>query len=339
MRIKPEQLSAHLKQEPAALYLVFGDEPLLALEAVDAIRAAARRHGYTEREVFSVESGFNWQKFLSSGSNLSLFAERRIAELRIPTGKPGAEGGKAIEQYCAHLPSDTLTLVTCPKLDKTQQNSKWFKALENAGMVVQVFPVERGRLPDWIAARLAAQEQRAGRDALQFLADRVEGNLLAAFQEIRKLALLHPPGELSFEQVKEAVLDVSRYDVFNLAEAMLNGDSARYVRILDGLRGEGVSPVLALWALAQDIRLLTRLALGQNRGVATAQGMRELRIWESRQPLLERALRRVGAGRLVAALKRSAFIDRMIKGLESGDVWDELLQLGLMVIAPRGART
>ncbi|MBS4097289.1 MAG: DNA polymerase III subunit delta [Sulfuricella sp.] len=329
MRIKPEQLATHLKQEPAPLYLVFGDEPLLALEATDAIRAAARGRGYDEREVFTVESGFNWQTLLASGSNLSLFAQRRIVELRIPTGKPGTEGSKIIDQYCANLPPDTLTLVTCPKLDKTQQGSKWFKALEGAGVVVQVFPVERGRLPDWIAGRLAAQDQRAGRDTLQFLADRVEGNLLAAFQEIRKLGLLHPPGELTFEQVKEAVLDVSRYDVFNLAEAMLNGESARYARILEGLRGEGVSPVLVLWALAQDIRLLTKLALGQNRGVPLAQGMREARVWDSRQPLLERALKRLSGGRLVAALKRAAFLDRMIKGLERGDVWDECLQLGL----------
>lgn len=332
MRIKPEQLAAHLKQEVAPLYLVFGDEPLLALEAADAIRAAARAQGYGEREVFTVESGFNWQTLLASGSNLSLFAERRIAELRIPTGKPGTEGGKAIEQYCASLPPDTLTLVTCPKLDKTQQNSKWFKALENVGTLVQVFPVERARLPDWIAGRLAAQNQRAGREALQFLADRVEGNLLAAFQEIRKLGLLHPPGELAFEQVKEAVLDVSRYDVFNLAEAMLNGDAARYVRILEGLRGEGVSPVLVLWALTQDIRLLTRLVLGQSRGVPLAQGMRDARVWDSRQTLLERALKRMSGGRLVVALKRAAFLDRMIKGMESGDVWDELQQLGLRLV-------
>lgn len=332
MRIKPEQLATHLKQELAPLYLVFGDEPLLALEAVDAIRAAARSQGYGEREVFSVESGFNWQNLLASGSNLSLFAERRIVELRIPTGKPGVEGGKAIEQYCANLPPDTLTVVTCPKLDKTQQASKWCKALENAGAVVQVFPVERGRLPDWIAARLAAQNQHAGRDTLQFLADRVEGNLLAAFQEVRKLGLLHPPGELSFEQVKEAVLDVSRYDVFNLAEAMLNGDVGRYARILDGLRGEGVAPPLVLWALTQDIRVLARLAVGQSRGIPLAQGMRELRIWEARQGLLERALKRTGSGRLVAGLKRAAFIDRMIKGLERGDPWDELLQLGLKLV-------
>lgn len=338
MRLKSEQLSTHLAGNLAPLYFIFGDEPLLALEAADAVRAKAREKGYGEREVFTAEAGFNWQSLLASGSNLSLFASLRIAELRIPTGKPGVEGSKTIEQYCANLPPDTLTLVTCPKLDKTQQAGKWFKALDEAAVTIQVFPVERQRLPDWIAGRLAAQNQRTGSEALQFLADRVEGNLLAAHQEIRKLALLHPPGELAFEALKEAVLDVSRYDVFNLAQAMLEGQAARYARILEGLRGEGVSPVLALWALTQDIRLLTRLALGQSRGAPLGQTMRELRVWESRQSLLERALQRLGAGRLVAALKRAGRLDRMIKGLEQGDVWDELLQLGLMVIAPRGAR-
>lgn len=329
MRVKPEQLAGHLKQGLATLYLVFGDEPLLAQEAADAIRAAARREGYGERELFTVESGFNWQNLLASGSNLSLFAERRIAELRIPTGKPGVEGSKTIEQYCSSLPPDTLTLVVCPKLDKTQQNSKWFKALDGAGVAVQVFPVERSRLAEWIAGRLAAQNQRAERDALQFLADRVEGNLLAAHQEIRKLGLLYPEGTLTFTEVKEAVLDVSRYDVFNLAEAMLAGETVRYARVLEGLRGEGVAPTLALWALTQEIRTLARLALGQSRGISLAQGMRDARIWESRQGLIERALRRMSGGKLVAAIKHAARLDRTIKGLERGDVWDELLQLGL----------
>ena len=329
MRLKAEQLTAHLQRELAPMYVVFGDEPLLALEAADAIRAAARSKGYAERDLFTVETGFNWQNLLACGSNLSLFAEQRILEIRIPTGKPGAEGGKALEQRCANLPPDTMILVTLPKLDKTQQGSKWFKALEAAGMVVQVFPIERSRLPDWIAARLAAQNQRSERLALQFLADRVEGNLLAAHQEIRKLGLLHPAGALTFDQVKEAVLDVSRYDVFDLAEAMLAGDSVRFARILDGLRGEVVAQVLVLWALAQEVRTLTKIALAQRRGIPVSQAMREARVWEARQSLMERALKRIGGKRLIAALKRAALIDRMIKGLERGDAWDDLLQLGL----------
>jgi len=332
MRVKPEQLAAHLQRDLSPLYTVFGDEPLLALEAVDAIRAAARSRGYSERELFTVEAHFNWQNLLASGNNLSLFAEQRILEIRIPSGKPGIEGGKALEQRCAKLPPDTIMLVSLPKLDKAQQGTKWFKALEAAGTVVQVYPLERSRLPDWIAGRLAAQDQRADREALQFLADRVEGNLLAAHQEIRKLGLLHPTGALTFTQVKEAVLDVSRYDVFDLAETMLAGEAVRFARILEGLRGEGVGAVLVLWALSQEIRTLTKIVLGQSRGIPIAQGIRDARVWDSRQTLMERALKRIGGKRLVAALKRAATTDRMIKGLERGDVWDELLQLGMMVV-------
>ena len=328
-RANADQLASHLQRGLAPLYLVFGDEPLLALEAADAIRAQARREGYGEREVFTVEAGFSWQNLLASGNSLSLFAARRILEIRIPTGKPGIEGGQVLQEYCARLPDDTVTLVTCPKLDKQAQATKWFKALEQAGTVVPVYPVERPRLPQWIAGRLAAQGQRADAAILQFLADRVEGNLLAAHQEIQKLGLLFPAGPLNFDQVREAVLDVSRYDVFNLSDAMLAGDAVRLVRILDGLKGEGVAPTLALWALTQEIRTLARLKMGQRKGAALPQLFRELRVWESRQGLVQKALGRVGEARLMAGLKQAADLDRMIKGLGRGDVWDELQQLGL----------
>lgn len=328
-RLNADQLAAHLQRNLAPLYLIYGDEPLLALEAADAIRAKARQEGYAEREVFTVESGFSWQNLLASGNSLSLFATRRIIEIRIPTGKPGTEGGQALQDYCARLPDDTITVVTCPKLDKPAQATKWFKALEQAGTAIPVYPVERPRLPQWIGVRLAAQKQRADATTLQFLADRIEGNLLAAHQEIQKLGLLFPEGPLSFDQVREAVLDVSRYDVFNLSDAMLAGDAVRLVRILEGLKGEGVAPTLALWALTQEIRTLTKLKLGQRKGAALPQLLRDLRVWESRQGLVQRALGRLNEARLVAGLKQAAALDRMIKGLARGDVWDELLQLGL----------
>jgi DNA polymerase-3 subunit delta len=224
--------------------------------------------------------------------------------------------------------------VTCPKLDKQAQATKWFKALEQAGTVVPVYPVERTRLPQWIAVRLAAQKQRADATTLQFLADRVEGNLLAAHQEIQKLGLLFPEGALNFDQVREAVLDVSRYDVFNLSDAMLAGDAVRLARILEGLKGEGVAPTLALWSLTQEIRTLTKLKLGQRKGSSLPQLFREARVWESRQGLVQRALGRLSEARLVAGLKQAAALDRMIKGLARGDVWDELLQLGLGIARP-----
>lgn len=328
-RLNADQLAAHLQRGLASLYLIYGDEPLLALEAADAIRAKARQEGHAEREVFTVESGFSWQTLLASSNSLSLFATRRIIEIRIPTGKPGIEGGQALQDYCTRLPDDTISVVTCPKLDKQAQATKWFKALEQAGTAIPVYPVERSRLPQWIALRLAAQKQRADATTLQFLADRVEGNLLAAHQEIQKLGLLFPEGPLNFDQVREAVLDVSRYDVFNLSDAMLAGDAVRLVRILDGLKGEGVAPTLALWALTQEIRTLARIKLGQGKGVPLPQLLRDARVWESRQGLMQRALGRLSQNRLVAGLKQAAALDRMIKGLSRGDVWDELLQLGL----------
>ena len=329
MRLNADQLGAHLQRGLAPLYLVFGDEPLQAMEAADAIRARARQDGYAEREVFTVEAGFSWQALLASGNSLSLFAARRIIEIRMPAGKPGTEGGQALQDYCARLPDDTITLVSCPKLDKQAQATKWFKALEQAGTLIPVYPVERPRLPQWMGQRLAAQQQRADQATLQFLADRVEGNLLAAHQEIQKLGLLFPAGNLNFDQVREAVLDVSRYDVFNLADAMLAGDAVRLVRILEGLKGEGVAPTLALWALTQEIRTLVKLKMGQRKGASLPQLLRESRVWESRQGLVQRALGRLGEAALIAGLKQAAALDRMIKGLSRGDVWDELLQLGL----------
>lgn len=331
MRIKPEQLDQHLAKGMQPLYLVFGDEPLLAQEAADAIRARARKEGCSEREVFTVERGFNWQNLLSSGNSLSLFATRRLVEIRIPSGKPGNDGSQALQDYCARLPVDSVTLVICPKLDKTAQAGKWFKAMEQAGVAVAVFPVERAQLPAWIGARLARQEQRAEPATLQFLADQVEGNLLAAFQETQKLALLFPPGNLSFEQVKGAVTDVARFDVFKLGDALLAGDAARVNRVLDVLRGEGEDPVLILWALTREIRALAKLRGGMRRGGSLPQLMREAWIWEARQKLVESAVKRTSEARLMQALKRASGIDRMIKGLARGDVWDELLQLGLTV--------
>ncbi len=329
MRLKPEQLDQHLAKGLQPLYLVFGDEPLLAQEAVDAIRARARQEAYAEREVFMVERGFDWQNLLTSGNSMSLFASRRLVEIRIPSGKPGNDGSQALQAYCARLPADTVTLVKCPKLDKAAQAGKWFKAMEQAGVVVAVFPVERAQLPAWIGSRLARQQQRAEPQTLQLLADQVEGNLLAAFQEVQKLALLFPAGTLSFDQVKESVADVARFDVFKLGDALLAGDAARVSRVLDVLRGEGEDPVLILWALAREIRTLAKLRGGMRRGGSLPQLMRDAWIWEARQKLVEQAVKRTSEARLLQGLKRAAGIDRMIKGLARGDVWDELLQLGL----------
>jgi DNA polymerase-3 subunit delta len=300
------------------------------MEAADAIRAKARADGYTEREVHLVERSYDWGRLAASAAALSLFASRRLIELRIPSGKPGTDGAAAVAAYCAALQPDVLTLVTLPRLDRAGQGSAWFGALSSAGVVVNVFPVERRALPLWIGARLARQKQRASEDALAFVADCVEGNLLAAHQEIQKLGLLYPPGDLPFEQVRDAVLDVARFEVGQLSEAMLSGDRARLARVLDGLAGEGEAPPRVLWVMADDVRAVTRVQQGLAEGRNAADLFRESRVWgEARQRLVAAAARRIGREALHAALAQAAAVDRTVKGLAKGDPWDELLQLGL----------
>ena len=329
-QVRADQLDVHLARALAPLYVVHGDEPLLAMEAADAIRAKARADGYAEREVHLVERNYDWGRLAASAAALSLFASRRLIELRIPSGKPGTDGAAAITAYCAALQPDIVTLVTLPRLDRAGQNSAWFGALSGAGVVVNVFPVERRALPLWIGARLARQKQRAAEDALAFIADCVEGNLLAAHQEIQKLGLLYPPGDLAFEQVRNAVLDVARFEVSQLSEAMLSGDRARLARVLDGLAGEGEAPPRVLWVMSDDVRAVTRVQRGFAEGRNAADLFREYRVWgEARQRLVAAAARRMAREALDAALAQAAAVDRTIKGLVKGDPWDELLQLGL----------
>lgn len=337
MRIAAEDLPQHLKKGLGPLYVVHGEALLLAIEAADAIRAAAREAGYSEREVFTVEPGFKWAELKHSAQSMSLFAERKIIDLRIPTGKPGTEGAQALQDHCENLPPDTLTLITLPRLDGTAMKSKWFTALEQHGLSVSADEVPLAALPAWISARLKQQGQSADADTLAFLAQRVEGNLLAAFQEIQKLALLFPEGPLTFDQVKDSVMDVARYDVFKLSEAMLAGDAERYARILEGLRAEGTATVLILWAVAEDIRALARVSRAMQQGGNLSGALREARVWGMKQKLVERAVRRFTPTFAERALKQAAQIDKLVKGLRQGDVWDELLQLGVRC-ARAGAR-
>ncbi len=330
LQVRAEQLDAHLARALAPLYVIHGDEPLLAMEVADAIRSKARAAGHAEREVHTVDRGFDWSRLAASAASMSLFASGKVVELRIPSGKPGADGAAAIERYCARLPPDAVTIVSLPRLDRTSQGARWFDALSGAGVLVNVFPVDRRQLALWIGARLARQRQRAGETALAFLAACVEGNLLAAHQEIQKLALLHPEGELSFEQVRDAVLDVARFEVGQLSEALLAGDKARLARVLAGLAGEGEPAPRVLWVMAEDLRAVTRVHNGFAAGRNAAELYRDFRIWgEARQRLVGAAARRMTRGELEAALAHAAAIDRIIKGLDQGDAWDELLRLGL----------
>jgi len=329
MPLRAEQLEAHLEKTLAPLYVIHGDEPLLALEAADAIRAAARRSGHAEREVLQVERAFDWSALAHAGASLSLFGGAKIVELRIPSGKPGTEGAAAIIEYCARAASDIVTIVSLPRLDRTAQGSAWFRALADAGTVVDVFPIERARLPAWIGARLARQGQRAATEVLEFIADRVEGNLLAAHQEVQKLALLAPRGELSLEAVREAVTNVARYDAFDASAALLAGDMARYARVIAGLHNEGEAPTLVLWAIAEDLRALARVQDGVRAGRPLDQLLRENRVWGARQNALRAGLRGIARGAIDRAIRRAAEIDRAIKGVAKADPWEGFIRLGL----------
>jgi DNA polymerase-3 subunit delta len=329
MAITCEDLPRHLASGLKPLYVVYGDALLLAIEAADNIRAAARAAGYSERETFIAEQHFKWNELRISAQSLSLFTSRKVVDLRIPSGKPGVEGGQALQDYCANMSEDVLTLISLPKLDKTAQKSQWFTALQQHGVMVSADDIPRNALPLWIAGRLKRQEQKADKITLEFLADRCEGNLLAAFQEIQKLALLFPSGELSFDQVKNAVMDVARYDVFKLSEAMLNGNAVRYARILDGLRAEGTATVLVLWAVSEEIRTLGKVLNAAQRSGNLSNAMRDARVWGPRLGLIENAARRLKFPHIERAMQHASRLDRIIKGLRQGDVWDELLQLGL----------
>jgi len=316
MQLRSGELDAQLKKSLMPAYAIHGDEPLLALEAADAVRAAARRAGFTEREVLEPSRGFDWSEFTHATGSLSLFASKKIVELRLPGGKPGPQGGEAITAYCERPSPDQLLLVTLPRLDRTGQGSAWFNALGRLGAVVDVWPLDRARLPAWIGERLARQKQRAPREVLEHLAERVEGNLLAAHQEIQKLALLAPEGELALETVQDAVTSVARYDPYDAADALVSGDLGRYVRVLEGLRAEGEAPPFILFVISGALFALQERSAERifNRNLRRA---------------VEAAMARIAPKRVDQAIAEAAAIDRAIKGVGKGDAWQAFIRLGL----------
>ncbi|MBI2768243.1 MAG: DNA polymerase III subunit delta [Burkholderiales bacterium] len=343
MQLAAAQLSPHLQKGLRSLYTLHGDEPLLIQEAADAIRAAARAQGYTERTVHTVAGAhFDWSEVMAAGGSLSLFADKQIVEIRVPSGKPGKEGSPALQQLAqsAQDNDSTLTLVLLPRLDKMTKTGAWFGALENFGVTIQVEPVERNALPQWIAQRLSQQGQRVvageeGQRTLQFFSDRVEGNLLAAHQEIQKLALLYPQGELNFEQVESAVLNVARYDVFKLSEAVLGGQAARVQRMLDGLQAEGEAEVLVHYTLSEDIRALKRVKDAMGAGRPLPMALREQRVWGVKERLFERVLPRLSATALDNLLHSAHLVDGIVKGLKAPgwphDGWQALQRLAMQL--------
>lgn len=327
MRLAQAQLESHLKNGLQALYVLAGDEPLAQRECLDAIRAAARAQGFEERTSLTVERNFNWQQLQNYGQSISLFASRRLLELSIPSGKPGVDGGKALVALAAKTIPDTTVVIILPTLERDAKNSTWFNALETQAQTITLNEVDAANLPKWIANRLAQQGQHTGTQTLEFLAHQVEGNLLAANQEVQKLGLLYPQGELSDETVREAVLNVSRYDAFQLGEAVLQGDAERTVRILQGLQDEGENAVAVMNPLMWVLRPLVRIKQAEMRGENINNAMTSARIYGDRQALVKRALSRLSLRQLEAALQKLADIDRTAKGVMLGDAWLEISRL------------
>jgi DNA polymerase-3 subunit delta len=329
VNVRPNQLAAHLARSLVPVYVIHGDELLLALEAGDAIRAAARKAGCAEREVLVVERGFDWNAFMAANANLGLFGTRKLIDLRIPGGKPGTEGAKALERCGTNPNPDNVLLVTMPRLDRATQASAWFTALDEAGVVVAVYPLERDELPAWIAARLARQGQRTDDETLALIADRCEGNLFAARQEIEKLSLLLPEGAITREDVLRAVTDVARFDVAELSAAWLDGEPGRTLHVIAALEAEGEGLPLLLWQLGEDLHALALVHDAIAGGTPAAVAVRNARAWGKRQGALERAAARVPAAGLTPMLRALARLDALSKGLGTGNAWDDLRTLAL----------
>ncbi|WP_456417897.1 DNA polymerase III subunit delta [Thiolapillus sp.] len=326
MRLRLEQLESHLAGNLAPLYVVTGDEPLQLGETADTIRAAARQAGYLSREIFEADARFDWNRLAEEASALSLFAEQKIIDLRLPSGKPGTAGSKALVSYCENLPQDTLLLLTLPKLPLT---SKWMKALDKAGVVIQVWPVDERQLPRWVQQRMRMAGLQAEPGVAEMLAEQTEGNLLAARQEIEKLALLFGSERITQEQAAAALSDSSRFDVYALVDAALAGKAQRCTRIIAGLRAEGVPLPVVLWALAREVRALNAMATDIANGASVQQALGRARVWKNRIPLVGAGLKRLNAAQWAELLQQCQCADATIKGAVPGDPWLALEQITL----------
>jgi DNA polymerase III subunit delta len=330
MRLYPEKLVGHLQQQLLPVYLVSGDEPLLVQECCDQIRRKAREQGCNERVVIDCGgTTFNWQEILHSAASMSLFAERRLIELRLPSGKPGAEGSDALCKYMDIASDGDVLLLVAGKIDKQSTNSKWYKVLDKAGATISVWPVDAKNLPRWLEQRVRSAGMSIDNDALQLLCDRVEGNLLAAVQEVEKLKLLAADARITTQIVTDAVSDNARYNVFNMADSALQGDATTSLRMLHGLRAEGSEPPLVLWTLAREIRTLYEVQLDCDQGQSASQALSARRVWPNRMPLMQAALARHDTHSLSLLLGQSALVDGSIKGFADGNPWDNLERLVL----------
>jgi DNA polymerase-3 subunit delta len=336
MKIRPEQLQSHLSKQLLPVYVISGDEPLLAQESTDAVRLAARNQGFSGREVFHGEGKFDWGQLHNEANALSLFAEKKIIEVRISNGKPGDKGSKAICELCANPSPDNLLLVILPKLERSAQNSKWMKALESAGAHIQVWPVTGDQLPRWIKQRLLESNITANQQAVEILAERVEGNLLAAVQEIEKLKLLATNGKVDAIMMSSVVADSARYNLFEFVGKVLAGDAQSAARSLRGLHSEGTDAIPLLWAITRELRILIKASEQISRGESRDWALKNAGVWEKRLPLFRSAIQRCSAAHLRMLLYQAGAIDRGIKGMRKADIWDELTTL---VLSLAGSQT
>ncbi len=334
MRLSADQIGSGLQKKLFPVFLVCGDEPLQHAEALDAIRSACRTTGYSNREIFDVGAGFRWDRFEVAARSLSLFPEKRVLELRFGQELPDQQAVMGLKNYLQRMAGDTVLLVSCGKLAKTTAKSAWFQAIDRAGVVIQARPLERNRFLSWLESRVKARGVVLEPPALKVLASRVEGNLLAAAQEIEKLYVLHGSAPLDAGTVGNIVADSAHYDVFDLVDSALAGQPARSYRILTSIRGEGIAPQIVLWAFTRELRTLAKMRFDLDRGGVRSSLFSNYRIWESRKPLIDAALRRLGFIQIQEFIRRCASIDLVGKGLATGDVWEELLFLSLLIAGP-----
>ena len=330
MRLYPEKLAGHLQQQLLPVYLISGDEPLVVQECCDLIRRKAREQGCAERMLLDTGvTGFNWQELLHSAASMSLFADRRLIELRLPSGKPGTEGSSALCEYLDIASGDDVLLIVSGKIDKQSTNSKWYKALDKAGATLQVWPVDAKNLPRWLQQRVRDAGMSIDNDALQLLCDRVEGNLLAAAQEVEKLKLLATDTRITALTVAEAVSDNARYNVFEMTDHALHGNASASLRMLHGLRAEGSEPVSILWVLAREIQTLYEAQQDCDRGQGAQQALTARHVWQSRMPCMQAALARHNSSSLSLLIEQAMQVDGSIKGFAVGKPWDNLERLVL----------
>ncbi len=330
MRLKPEQLADSLQKSLGSVYLISGDEPLQIVELSDSIRQAVKKAGFVQREIFSTDTGFEWSEITTSAQSLSIFGDKKVLDVRVPSANFGNEGAKTLISYCERLPADTILLITCGKLNAAGMKTKWFEAVDRVGVTIQVKPLEGDELLQWLQNRLQQRGLNSDKAGLLLLAERVEGNLLAAAQEIEKLYVLYGATSLTQAQIFDAVADSSRYDVFKLIDAILAANVNRIFKVLAGLRNEGIAPPVVLWALMREARILCKVHIELSSGKSKDMVFRNNQIWDKRVGLVDKALKRLSHNQLFEILTLSAKADRQAKGQESDDVWETILAVCLL---------